>query len=1385
MLKAKADLASFLLQVDFKLSELSLNGFQQIRPFIETFMNTSIKKIPFFVFFLVLSLAVKATTRPATTATFVDIYNNQAVDGDTILLDAGTYSTAVAFPTGKSITLKADPAAATQPILTFQLAQPTGDNGSLTFDGLQISRSADYFFNSGAGFNMNAWKFVNCTIKNITKALFNSSSKVGNITSFTIDKCIITACGTSATGFIFVSQTVDNFTVSNSTIYNYVGGDFFKPNNATTTKNITVSFINNTMYKCIWNNGYGWVSVNNIYAAGSTYLFKNNIFDNGANTDPVANKPLLVYRGNGTVTEQNNIKINYQGNNGGTTNATNLTLGSGVLNGFTTIPYADAANADFSLSSTTPFATAGNGGVAVGDPRWIKFASQPVAITTESFPSGAGSVFPSGISVNKGDSIAFSTSRNFGYKFSHWKDEAGNVLSTSSSFKIPVNADIKLIAVYDALTIYNFTTTVKGSQWGSIVLSPAPTNGKYEAGTSVSVTAVPNPIANFLNWEEDLSTIPTKTIEVNSDKSLTAVFDEVSFIVGWSFANTAITSNRPGDFYSETNNTGMLNLYEIVNGAAPVSRGWLASGGGFSPVYPHLRFWSAGAQFKTTRRHLKGQFATTNYKNVQVKSMISGNYQAYSIMTMQYSLDDITYTEFARVNLTGTYGSTWADLNAMLPAAAENQPKVYIKWIADETSPIINEGTDNDGTAITNIYVLADKNIPPDADAPTLISVVPADASSTATVKGSIVVTFNERVQAGTGNVTLGSKTLSGVFGSKTATYAYEKLSYDTEYTFTIPANALTDMSGNAFEGIVVKFRTAKRTEPTKKLFDAVVAKDGSGDYTSVTDALNAAPSGRTQPWLIFIKNGTYKGHHVIPSTKPFIHLIGQSRSGVLIKDSLTADNGSITDRSTLVVQSTDIYLENFTLENSHGYVQQNGPMAEALNTDKDRFAMKNVYVRSYQDTWMTGGSISRQYVLNSRIEGAVDFIYGSGDIFFDRDTLTVTKAGSYIVAPSHGSGTTWGYVFRDNVINQNKDKVSGSINSVFGRPWQNAPKAVFINSKLLTGISPEGWAAWYTAPGIFADYGTMDANGNPVDLSLRRSLYTSNGNNVTVKNSLTDQEAATYTYENVMLKTGDTWDPRMMAEAPESPSNVVVSNAALSWNSVDYTRLYVVLRNNSVIGFTTGTTYTDATAVNGQNYSYAIQAVSEYGALSAATTATGVLPVTGIELKATLESQSIAIKWSTRSEHNTAYFEVERSSDGSFFNKIAQVKANGNTQTKSNYLFNDTQVISGNMYYRIKAVDTDGSYSFSNIDIVNALSVEALVIYPTITDGLLNIKYPVAGLNTKLEVYSISGVKMLSQKLQPGSTQTSLEVGNLLAGTYIIVYPNGSKVLTSKFLKL
>lgn len=65
--------------------------------------------------------------------------------------------------------------------------------------------------------------------------------------------------------------------------------------------------------------------------------------------------------------------------------------------------------------------------------------------------------------------------------------------------------------------------------------------------------------------------------------------------------------------------------------------------------------------------------------------------------------------------------------------------------------------------------------------------------------------------------------------------------------------------------------------------YDSIVAADGSGDYTTVSDAIAAAPEWSTRPWKILVKNGDYDELIEIPETKPNIHLIGQDRAHTVI----------------------------------------------------------------------------------------------------------------------------------------------------------------------------------------------------------------------------------------------------------------------------------------------------------------------------------------------------------------------------------------------------------------------------------------------------------------------------------------------------------------------
>jgi pectin methylesterase-like acyl-CoA thioesterase len=838
-------------------------------------------------------------------------------------------------------------------------------------------------------------------------------------------------------------------------------------------------------------------------------------------------------------------------------------------------------------------------------------------VTQNTAEAGTITKTPDYETYDEGMTVKLQANRNFGYRFVKWTDTLGKVLSTANPYNLTIDANKKIIAVFDTITTYAYNVNIAGTKWAEVQLTPRPVNGKYEAGTVVTMKAVQNAVANFSRWEDN-TTAPQRTITVNGNQSFTATFTELPFIVGWNFKTPSPLIGRTGDVYSETTNIGMVSAYD-PNGN---QMAWTANAGAFTPSYPNVRPGTPAVDFKTKRRYLQADFSTLNYKNIQITSMVGAASQAYAVQALQYSLDNVNFTELARVDISTVYNAGWETLTATLPADAEGKKRVYIRWVADTTSQILGGPSAPDGTSFANVFVYADKYTSVDTAAPVLIAAEPVNGSKTAPINGTIVLNFNEPMKAGSGSITLGSTVLTGTFGSRTVSFDYQKLSYNSQYTLTVPAGALTDLAGNPFPGISVTFNTSVRTQPTKKLFDAVVAQDGSGDYPSVILAIAAAPINRTAPWLIYIKNGKYTGHVDILSNKPFIHLIGQNRDSVIISDNrLAGEDGNQTtptfpvqQGATVYVNARDCHFENLTIENSYGYEKQSGPQALALYTEADRFTANNVWLRSYQDTYLTayGGTAFRHYWRNSKIEGAVDFIYGGGDVFFDKCTITcVRKDGGYIVAPSHHPSTLWGYVFSHCTIDEAH---ASGVTTYFGRPWHQAPKTVFLYTTLKANVYPKGWYYKMNAiPAVFADYGTMDASGNMVDTSFRIEDYEynktdSSGNIITIKGkakkSLTDTEAATYTYDNVVIRNGSNWDPRMMTEAPEKPGKVLLKGSTMSWNDIPYSRLYIIFRDAKVLGFTTNSTYTDSSAVSGNTYTYAVQAVSEYGALSEMTNA-------------------------------------------------------------------------------------------------------------------------------------------------------------------------------------
>ena len=243
------------------------------------------------------------------------------------------------------------------------------------------------------------------------------------------------------------------------------------------------------------------------------------------------------------------------------------------------------------------------------------------------------------------------------------------------------------------------------------------------------------------------------------------------------------------------------------------------------------------------------------------------------------------------------------------------------------------------------------------------------------------------------------------------------------------------------------------------------VAQDGSGDYKTIQEAVNAVRDLSQERVTIHIKPGIYREKLVIPSWKTNIALVGENSANTIItnndfsgkdypggKDNRGLNKHTTYTSYTVLVAGDDFYAERLTIENTAGRVGQ----AVALHVEGDRAVVKDCRILGNQDTLYTATSGSRQYYESCFIEGTTDFIFGEATVIFQSCTVK-SLVNSYVTAASTTRLQQFGYVFFDCKL-----IADTAAKKVFlGRPWRPYAKTVFIRCELGNHIVPEGWNPW------------------------------------------------------------------------------------------------------------------------------------------------------------------------------------------------------------------------------------------------------------------------------------------------------------------------------------
>jgi hypothetical protein len=178
------------------------------------------------------------------------------------------------------------------------------------------------------------------------------------------------------------------------------------------------------------------------------------------------------------------------------------------------------------------------------------------------------------------------------------------------------------------------------------------------------------------------------------------------------------------------------------------------------------------------------------------------------------------------------------------------------------------------------------------------------------------------------------------------------------------------------------------------------------------------------------------------------------------------------------------------------------------------------------------------------------------------------------------------------------------------------------------------------------------------------------------------------------------------------------------------------------------------------------------------------VLPVTFTSFTGLKDGNAVRLNWETSSEQNSAYFDVERSTDGVNYSSIGKVNGAGNSATLRKYSFTDNNPATGRNFYRLRQVDLDAKFEYSKTISVNMAANAAVSIYPNPVQSNMMVEYPKVGRGAIYKVISMDGRVMQSGVLQENSSQQNINLGNLQRGNYILVIQNEGQQYVQKIQK-
>ena len=369
--------------------------------------------------------------------------------------------------------------------------------------------------------------------------------------------------------------------------------------------------------------------------------------------------------------------------------------------------------------------------------------------------------------------------------------------------------------------------------------------------------------------------------------------------------------------------------------------------------------------------------------------------------------------------------------------------------------------------------------------------------------------------------------------------------------------------------------------------------------FITTLETVNGANAATDAPRsYIFLPNGTYDLGEACLTTISGnnISIIGESIDKTIIVNK--PETEGIGNTATLFNTSSNLYLQDLTLNNAYPFDASKTGRAVCLQDKGTRTICKNVRMLSFQDTYYSNNNSGQYYFENAEIHGIVDFICGGGDAFFNKCDLVLEAGKAAYITASYTDGSNYGYVF-------DGCKVIGTPNSsfTFGRAWGGTAKCAFLNTILDKTAAAKIASTRWTPAGMnviaknLYEYNTTDEDGNVISPAENKVKFTLNTNVNEYNTILTSAQAAEYTLDKVFTD----WTPAALA-SQKDPIAAKVANGKLTWTG--NANMYMIEKNGEFVALTTETEHT----IDDASAEYEVRAANEMGGFGLSeSTATGI----------------------------------------------------------------------------------------------------------------------------------------------------------------------------------